>query len=184
VANSPFAADTLIVVTEDDCQDGPDHVDSHRATTYVAGAYVKQGAVVSTHYTQVNAIRTMEDILGTEHLNLNTAFQSPMTDVFDVNSSGAWTFAAEASTVLQTTQVAPLVTQLGAVYAPGAVVQPQHSAQYWAKATEGFDFSEADQVPTAKFNRILWRGLMGGKAYPELKSHVAFQHVRDLAAED
>ena len=150
VAHSPFAADTLIVVTEDDCQDGPDHVDSHRATTYVAGAYVKQGAVVSTHCSQINAIRTIEDILGTEHLNLNTAFQSPMTDIFDVHSSGAWTFAAEASTVLQTTQVAPLVATLGAVYATGELVKPQHSAQYWDKVTAGFDFSEADQVPTAK----------------------------------
>jgi len=35
VAKSPYAADTLVIVTEDDCQDGPDHVDSHRATTYM-----------------------------------------------------------------------------------------------------------------------------------------------------
>jgi YVTN family beta-propeller protein len=183
VANSRYAADTLVVVTEDDCQDGPDHVDSHRASTYIAGAYVKQGAVVSTHYSQVNAIRTMEDILGTEHLNLNTAFQPPMIDVFDVRSSGKWTYAAEASTVLQTTQVASLVAQLGASYAAGELVKPQHSAEYWAKATDGFDFSQADQVPTAKFNRILWQGLMGAKPYPELKSYMASQQVRELAAE-
>ena len=37
VANSPYAANTVIIVTEDDCQDGPDHVDSHRATAYVVG---------------------------------------------------------------------------------------------------------------------------------------------------
>src|SRR6185436_14450207 len=30
VANSRYASDTLIIVTEDDVQDGPDHVDSHR----------------------------------------------------------------------------------------------------------------------------------------------------------
>ena len=35
VANSPYAKDTLIIIIEDDCQDGADHVDSHRATTYV-----------------------------------------------------------------------------------------------------------------------------------------------------
>ncbi len=72
-------------MTEDDCQDGPDHVDSHRATAYLAGPYVKQGAIVSTHYGQVNVLRTMEDILGTQHLNLNTAFQRPMSDAFDVH---------------------------------------------------------------------------------------------------
>jgi hypothetical protein len=180
VANSPYADNTLILVTEDDCQDGPDHLDSHRATTFVAGAHVKQGAVVSTHYSQVNAIRTIEDILGTEHLNLNTAFQSPMTDIFDLHSSGKWSFAAEASTVLQTTQVASLVTQLGATYAADQPVTPQHSAQYWDKATAGFDFSEADQVPTAKFNRVLWKGLMGTKPYPELKTPLLANHASEL----
>jgi len=41
-------------------------------------------------------------------------------------------------------------------------------AAYWAKATAGFDFSDADRVPPDKFNRILWKGLMGGKRYPAL----------------
>jgi hypothetical protein len=181
VANSPFAADTLIIVTEDDCQDGPDHVDSHRATTFFVGPYVKKGAVVSTHYSQINALRTIEDILGTEHLNLNTAFQRPMTDVFDVHSPGEWTYQAEASTVLQTTQVSSLVSELGAVYTAGALVQPQHDAKYWDKATAGFDFSDADQVPTARFNRVLWAGLMGPKPYPLIKDRLASRPLRDLA---
>jgi len=63
VAHSPYAADTLFIITEDDCQDGPDHVDSHRSTTYIVGPYVKQNAVVSTRYSQVNVLRTIEDIL-------------------------------------------------------------------------------------------------------------------------
>jgi hypothetical protein len=184
VAKSPFAADTLIIVTEDDCQDGPDHVDSHRATIFLAGAYVKEGAVISTHYSQINALRTMEDILGTEHLNLNTAFQGPMTDVFDLHSRGEWTYQAEASTVLQTTEVSSLVSELGAVYTPGALVKPQHDAKYWDKATEGFDFADADQVPTAKFNHVLWKGLMGTQPYPELRGRLASQSVHPLAADD
>jgi len=166
VANSPYAKDTLIIITEDDCQDGPDHVDSHRATTYVVGAYVKQGAVISTHYSQVNALRTIEDILGTQHLNLNTAFQGPMADVFDTKSSGKWNFVATASTVLAGTQMAQGSTGLGVQFAAGPRVKPKHSAGYWAKATKGFDFSDADRVPPAKFNKVLWKGLMGGKPYP------------------
>ena len=55
----------------------------HRATAYVVGPYVKQGAVVSTRYNQVSVLRTIEDILGTPHINLNTAYQRPMADVFD-----------------------------------------------------------------------------------------------------
>jgi YVTN family beta-propeller protein len=166
VSESRYAADTLVIVTEDDCQDGPDHVDSHRATTYFVGPYVKQGAVVSTRYSQVNALRTIEDILGTQHINLNTAFQRPMADVFDIGSSGAWSYVSEASTVLAGTTLAQAPGGLGVKFARGAVARPKHDARYWARVTAGFDFSDADQVPPAKFNRVVWRGLMGGKRYP------------------
>jgi DNA-binding beta-propeller fold protein YncE len=165
VSESRYANDTLVIVTEDDCQDGPDHVDSHRASTYFAGAFVKKGAVVSTHYSQVNVLRTIEDILGTQHINLNTAFQRPMADVFDIHA-GPWSYVAEASTVLQTTQLAQAPGGLGVRYAKGPRVKPKHDAKYWAKLTAGFDFSDADRVPPAKFNKVLWKGLMGSKPYP------------------
>jgi hypothetical protein len=170
VSESPFAGDTLIIVTEDDCQDGPDHVDSHRATAYVVGAYVKQGAVVSTRYSQVNALRTIEDVLGTQHMNLNTAFQRPMSEVFEIGSSGKWSYQAEASTVLKTTALAQAPRGLGVRFAKGPDVKPRHGARYWAKVTAGFDFSDADLVPPARFNKVLWTGLMGKKPYPALRS--------------
>ena len=54
-------------------------------------------------------------------------------------------------------------------FARGPNIKPQHDAEYWAKVTAGFDFSEADQVPPAQFNRVLWAGLMGSKPYPALR---------------
>ncbi len=172
VANSPYAKDTLIMVIEDDVQDGPDHVDSHRGTAYVVGPYVKQGAVISTRYNQVSMLRTIEDILGTEHINLNTAFQRPMTDVFDTQSSGQWTYAAEASTVLAGTALALAGSGDVVKFAAGPVVHSTHDAAYWDAVTAGFDFSQADQVPPAQFNRVLWTGLMGGRPYPALRGQV------------
>ena len=166
VANSRYAKDTLIIIIEDDCQDGPDHVDSHRAPAYVVGPYVKQGAVVSTAYSQVSALRTIEDILGTQHMNLNTAFQRPMTEVFDLRSKGDWQYTAEASTVLATTRLAEVTRASGVSYARDPMIIPRHDFRYWAKATEGLDFSGADRVPTAEFNRVLWKGLMGDRPYP------------------
>jgi YVTN family beta-propeller protein len=180
VAKSRYAADTLIIVTEDDCQDGPDHVDSHRATTYMVGAYVKKKAVVSQHYSQVNVLRTIEDILGTPHINLNTAYQRPMSKVFDTHSSGNWDFTATASTVLETTT---LFGPAGATvaYEPGPDVKPTHDASYWAKATVGFDFTDADQVPPAAYNKVLWKGLMGSQPYPTIRngSHPRTPAMRD-----
>ena len=173
VAHSPYAADTVIIVTEDDCQDGPDHVDSHRATAYVIGPYVKQHVVVSTRYSQVNALRTIEDILGTQHINLNTAFQRPMADVFDVNASGSWTYTSVASTVLRSTTLSLAQDDMPVKFAEGPVVKPRHNAAYWARVTAGFDFSQADQVPTAQFNKVLWRGMKGNLPYPAIRGAVA-----------
>ena len=172
VANSRYAPDTVIIAIEDDVQDGPDHVDSHRGTAYVVGPYVKQGAVVSTRYNQVSMLRTIEDILGTEHINLNTAFQRPMSEVFDTRSSGRWSFTAEASTVLATTTLS--LAERGPVrFAAGPAITPQHDAAYWDAVTAGFNFSEADQVPPAQFNRVLWKGLMGDKPYPGVRGPVS-----------
>jgi YVTN family beta-propeller protein len=171
VANSPFADDTLIVAIEDDVQDGPDHVDSHRGTIFFAGPYVKQGGeVVKTHYSQVNLLRTIEDILGTEHINLNTAFAQPMAEVFDIRSSGRWTYVAEASTVLATTSVAKETP--GVRYAKGPMIRPKHDAAYWDRVTAGFNFFEADQVSVAQFNCLLWAGLKGDAPYPVLRGRL------------
>lgn len=166
VAHSPYAANTVIIVTEDDCQDGPDHVDSHRATTYVVGPYVKKGALVNTRYSQVNVLRTIEDILGTQHINLNTAYQRPMTDVFDIHSSGAWNYNATASTVLKTTTLALSGADGEVRFAQGPDVRPKHDAAYWDRVTAGFNFKEADQVPPGKYNRVLWSGIKGKTPYP------------------
>jgi hypothetical protein len=89
-----------------------------------------------------------------------------MTDVFDIRSSGEWTYTAVASTVLEgTSVVADMGT--GVRYAAGPRIRPQHDAAYWDEVTAGFDFSGADQVPPAQFNRVIWTGLMGDRPYPE-----------------
>jgi YVTN family beta-propeller protein len=175
VAKSPYASSTLIIITEDDSQDGPDHVDSHRTTAYFVGPYVKQGVVISTRFSQVNVLRTIEDILGAPHINLNTAFQRPMADVFDITSSGSWTYTAVASTILKTTalNLAQAHAHGGVKFAAGPNIKPKHNAAYWTKVTAGFDFSDADQVPPVRFNKVLWAGLMSPKPYPAIKGQAA-----------
>jgi YVTN family beta-propeller protein len=162
VAQSPYAKDTLIIIIEDDSQDGADHVDSHRATTYFVGPYVAKHAVVSTHYSQPNVLRTIEDIFGTEHLNLNTYYARPMADVFDIRSSGRWTFDAVASTLLKLTTLGLDPTKVK--FAAGPNLKPTHDGQYWADKTRGFDFSGEDRVPAELYNKILWEGLRGTPA--------------------
>ena len=160
IANSIYANNTLIFVVEDDAQDGGDHVDSHRSVALVAGAYVKQGAVVSTPYNTINLIRTMEEVLGLAPMNLNDALARPMTDIFNASPS-AWSFTATPSLLLYNTQLWLPARPRGA-----SVPRPKHDAKYWARVTKGMDFTDADLVDPAEFNRILWKGLMGNRPYP------------------
>jgi len=164
VAHSPYAGSTLIFIIEDDAQNGPDHVNAHRTVAFVAGPYVKQGAVVHQRYSTVNMVRTIEDVLGLGHLNLNDQYQRPMTEIFDLQHS-TWSFTA--------TTPAPIATSLAAALKQKQPQQTFHDAQpasYWAQLTRGFDWSQEDRVPAVLFNQILWKGLTGGRPYPEARS--------------
>ena len=170
ISQSPFAGNTLIFVIEDDAQDGGDHVDSHRTTAFVIGPYVKQGAVVSTQYSTLNFLRTIEEVLGIPEINaqkglppmmnLNDALARPMTDIFNTTPS-AWSFTATPSALLYNTSL-PLPARPTGVVVP----KPPHDAGYWARVTKGMNFSAPDLVDGGAFNRILWKGLMGDKPYP------------------
>jgi len=160
IAGSIYANNTLIFVIEDDAQDGGDHVDSHRTIAFVAGAYVKQGVVVSTLYNTLDFVRTMEEVMGIPQLNLNDALARPMADVFNTTPS-AWTFTAAPSAYLYNTSL-PLPPKAAGLRVPKST----HNAKYWARVTKGLDFSDADRVDPALYNRILWKGMMGNRPYP------------------
>ena len=64
-------------------------------------------------------------------------------------------------------------------FALGPAIQPRHDAAYWDKVTAGFNFAEADQVPPALFNRVLWTGLMGDKPYPFVRGAVSSAGVEN-----
>ena len=168
-----YSGNTLVFVVEDDAQDGPDHVDAHRSIAFVAGPYVKQGAVVSNKYTTVSMVATIIDILGIEHLGTFDALDRPMTDAFS-KTAKKWDFNSIVPDILRTTQLPlPMATAkntlkknaLSAFYA-----RPTHDAAYWEAKTEGFDFSREDRVDAAKYNLIQWQGLVGENVpYPTLR---------------
>ena len=160
IANSSvYANNTLIFVIEDDSQDSGDHVDSHRTIAFVAGAYVKQGALVSTQYNTINFVRTMEEVLGLPPMNLNDALAQPMADIFNTYPT-KWSFTATVPAGLYSTSL-PLTAPAGLV-----VPKSTHTAEYWARVTRGMDFTSEDRMDFAEYNHILWKGLMGNRPYP------------------
>ena len=83
ISHSPYWKDSAIFVTEDDSQAGTDHVDGHRTTGYVISPWAKQGNVVDSHYgSQVNMVRTIEQILGLPPMNQMDMAATPMSNLF------------------------------------------------------------------------------------------------------
>jgi hypothetical protein len=153
--------------------DGPDHVDAFRSIALFAGPYVRQHALVSTRYTTVSVVKTIEEILGLEPVGLNDALASPMSDVFDTAVT-TWTYRAIVPQVLRTTRL-PLGPATHA-----CITSPRGSSRYWANAMAGQNFSAEDRVDPVAFNRALWRGLRKGEAYPVTRAASDMKVARAL----
>ena len=82
ISKSPIWKDSLILVTEDDAQNGPDHIDATRTVALAVSPFVKRNAVVNNRYDQLSLLRTIELALGLAPLNLNDALAVPMFDIF------------------------------------------------------------------------------------------------------
>jgi DNA-binding beta-propeller fold protein YncE len=162
VSHSRYWNDTAIFVIEDDAQDGPDHVDSHRSVGFVISAYTKRRAVVSTRYTTVSMLRTIEDFLGAAPLGLNDANAVPMADVF-TSGANLQPYDAVIPGNLCRAPVNPNLVPACADprAARTAALAERQPAGWWQAQTAGFDFGGPDRVDPRRFNRIIWRGQMG-----------------------
>ncbi|HET9015264.1 MAG TPA: alkaline phosphatase family protein, partial [Thermomicrobiaceae bacterium] len=82
VSHSPYWKDTAIVITEDDAQGGPDHVDAHRTETLVISPYTQRGVVDHTYYDTASLVRTIELLLGLQPMTQFDAAATPMYAAF------------------------------------------------------------------------------------------------------
>jgi len=82
ISHSKYWKDSAIFVVEDDSQDGADHVDGHRAPVQVISPWAQHGKVINTYYSQLNVVRTIEQMLGAQPLNQKVAAATPMYDAF------------------------------------------------------------------------------------------------------
>jgi len=83
ISHSSVWGSSAIFITEDDAQNGVDHVDGHRSPGYVVSPYaVEYGPAVHTYYSQVNMTRTIEQILGLPPMNQFDLVASPMFPLF------------------------------------------------------------------------------------------------------
>jgi hypothetical protein len=85
ISHSKYWKDSAIFVVEDDSQAGLDHVDGHRAPVQIISPWAKHGAVDSHYYSQINMMRTIEQILGVQPMNQKDTAANPMAAAFTQN---------------------------------------------------------------------------------------------------
>jgi hypothetical protein len=147
ISHSKFWKETCIFVTEDDPQAGLDHVDGHRTVALVISPYTKRGDVISTYYSQINMIRTMENILGIPPMNQFDLAAEPMTDCF----TGMPNFAPY--------EALPNNIPLDELNPPLESLKGE--ALRWAKMSLEQDLDDLDRINEDIFNRIIWHSVKG-----------------------
>jgi YVTN family beta-propeller protein len=154
---------SLILIVEDDAQNGPDHVDAHRSTAYIAGGYVKTGFVDHTAYTTSSLLRTIELILGLPPMTQYDAAAVPLWRCMN-NTPGHKAF-----------ETRPCQVDL----------DEKNTAQnIWQEKSETFDFTREDRVNDTEFNEVIWRAVKGIDSPCPPAVHAAFFMTDDKKEED
>ena len=160
ISQSEYWNDTAILILEDDAQDGPDHVDSHRSIALVVSKYAPVAesskatpAVVVDHhfYTTVNMVRTIEALLGVPPMNANDSRAAVMAPLF----SGPGTQPAFRADYRNRDN--------GLLF--------EMNTKDW-KEGKNLDFSRADAADTAVLNKFLWEDRMGDVPMPASQHNV------------
>lgn len=81
ISKSRFWKSTAIFIVEDDTQNGVDHVDGHRGPAFIVSPYSASG-VDDSYYTQLNMVKTIEQILGIPAMNQEDLAAEPMYGAF------------------------------------------------------------------------------------------------------
>ena len=152
VSHSKLWSSTAIFIIEDDAQNGPDHVDSHRAPAWLISPYTHRGMVDSTMYNQMSVLRTIELALGLRPMTHFDAAARPMFQTF-----------SEQADLRPYSAIAPKVstTERNPANASGA----SESAR--------MDFSNADRADDNELNDVLWRAIKHASAPPPTHSGFA-----------
>jgi len=153
LSHSSVWKNSLVIIVEDDAQNGPDHVDAHRSTAYLAGGFVKQGFVDHTVYTTASLLRTIELILGL-----------PPMSQYDAPATPLWRCMNTAADHPPFAKRAAIVD-----------LNLKNLAQSeWQKKSQKFDFTKEDIVSDAEFNEVIWKAVKGIDSPCPATVHAAF----------
>ncbi|MBC7632417.1 alkaline phosphatase family protein, partial [Aeromicrobium sp.] len=164
ISHSKYWKSSAIFVVEDDSQAGVDHVDGHRAPIQVISPWATHKKTVSTYYSQLSMVRTIEQILGAEPLNQKIAAATPMFDAFQ-SKADLTPFNAVANQIPLTENVVPapecgLDKTASKVKAPEVPAKATALATAWGTWAQKQHFTgrqaQADYAHPEQMNRYTW----------------------------
>ena len=82
LSHTPYWKDMAIIITEDDAQNGVDHIDAHRSVLMVISPYAKKNYVSKVHCSFGSIFKTFWNILGLPYLNQYDAGATDLSDMF------------------------------------------------------------------------------------------------------
>jgi len=82
LSRTPYWENMLIVITEDDAQNGVDHIDAHRSILMMISPWVKRDYVSHIHYSFGSLFKSFWNILGLPYLNQYDAGANDISDFF------------------------------------------------------------------------------------------------------
>ena len=149
ISNSPYWENSVIFVIEDDAQNGVDHVDGHRTIGFVISPYTKRGVVDSRYYTQINMVRTMEQILGLPPMNQMDLAVSPTSMKALFTDKPNFTPYKALPNQIALDEMNPGSKSLSGLQ------------KEWALASAELDFSKPDAADELLLNRAIWYATKG-----------------------
>jgi hypothetical protein len=152
VSKSRFWKNTVIFVTEDDSQDGWDHVSAYRTTGFVISPYSRLGTAVSVNYNQTSMLRSIEQILGIPPMNIMDATALPMFNCFTSKPS-----ATDFTHLTNRIPINAINPKLSAL---------KGKALHFATMSSRPEFDHVDGGNDDLMNRILWYAAKGKRDYP------------------
>jgi hypothetical protein len=85
LSHTPYWKNMMIVITEDDSQNGVDHIDAHRSILLVVSPWVKRNFANHTHYSFGSIFKTFWNVLGTPYLNQYDAAAMDFGDFLQIS---------------------------------------------------------------------------------------------------
>lgn len=140
LSNSSVWKASAVFVLEDDAQNGPDHVDAHRSTAYIASPYAKRNALVKTMYSTTSMLRTIELILGLPPMSQYDAASTPMWACFTAS---------------------PDLIPFVALDARYDIHEMNTDENAISRLSASFNLEVMDAAPDDLFSQVIWKAVNG-----------------------